>query len=607
MTPLSTPLPLDDRIDLICDRFEATWKANSPIGISELLKEFSTDERPRLLRELLAIEIERRFSRKETISKVDYLAVWSAYQSIVNAVFDETVDVWKKTTLPSHTNIRIQPVVANEEPRKDQDPPMKIGKYAIIEALDHGGQATVYRAIHPELRRDVVIKFCHFDRISNARLAGSMADEGRVLASLNHPNLAKVFDFDFLENRPYLVMEFVSGLNLSQYRKQRNPSTGQWIPIVRKIAEALDYVHQQGVVHLDIKPQNILIDQSDMPRLIDFGLSRAETAWSQSGPDSTTLCGTIQYMPPEQAQCDTEKVGPKSDIFSLGGVIYFLATGQPPIEGRDLQECIRKAQAGDWNRERLAECEVGIVEIIKRAMSNAPEDRYANAGELAAALKRLEVVSSLNKAAKWIMFAASFLVGLGAIGISQIGIQEAPSVATTGMNIRVWRDEAIYSLTDTAPVSTGDRIEVTSDIPAGQHVSLFLFDSDGKLTLIDSKPAANATFTYRFPQDPSHFEQIVGSSGTEFVFLCRRRDRAMSIDDLNNTGLFGDAWPTLPNASILQVRPVKVEYLQRDRGFGGGIETIDPQQQVFDQLDLVRKTLLQQGTGVEGIAFSHTE
>ena len=156
--------------------------------------------------------------------------------------------------------------------------PESIGRYRIVGELDSGGQALVYRAVHPTLPRDVAIKIAHDPSpIDRSLLKG----DAELLCELDHPNLVRVHDLDLHEGRPFVVMEFVRGRNLQQVAEQSLPSPYQAAAWVAEIARALDYVHRRGVVHQDIKPKNILIDESGRPRLIDFGVARWRHAWSE--------------------------------------------------------------------------------------------------------------------------------------------------------------------------------------------------------------------------------------------------------------------------------------------------------------------------------------
>src|SRR5262249_50915764 len=145
-----------------------------------------------------------------------------------------------------------------------------IGRYRIVGELDSGGQASVYRAVHPTLPRDLAIKIAHESRPIDHNL---MQGDAAILCELDHSNLVRVYDLDVHEGRPFVAMEFVRGRNLKQVAEQSHPSARQAAAWVAEIARALEYAHRRGVVHQDVKPQNILLDESGRPRLIDFGMA----------------------------------------------------------------------------------------------------------------------------------------------------------------------------------------------------------------------------------------------------------------------------------------------------------------------------------------------
>ena len=164
--------------------------------------------------------------------------------------------------------------------------PTEIGKYRIIECLGGGGQADIYRAVHPTLGKDVVLKLGLATSSADLPHDPRLIAEGRILAEIEHPNLARVYDLAFHDGRPFLVMEYLRGLNLAQYVQQNHLPPKAAAVLVAKIARAVGVVHRRGVLHLDIKPQNIVVDERGKPKLLDFGLARWETPWSDSVPSA---------------------------------------------------------------------------------------------------------------------------------------------------------------------------------------------------------------------------------------------------------------------------------------------------------------------------------
>jgi serine/threonine protein kinase len=269
--------------------------------------------------------------------------------------------------------------------------PESIGRYRVIGQVNSGGQALVYRAVHPTLPRDVVIKIAHVASPIDKSL---LRTDAEILCELDHPKLVRVYDLDLHEGRPFVAMEFVRGQNLQQLAEQSHPRAREAAALVAEIARALAYIHRRGVVHQDVKPSNILLDEACRPRLIDFGMARWRDAWSSGRRDPSG--GTLAFMAPEQARGKSQRVGATSDIFALGGVFYFLLTGQAPFGGATRKEQWRRARACDFDRAalrtrkraalRTRKVPRQIGRIILKAMSAEPEDRYASADKMADAL-----------------------------------------------------------------------------------------------------------------------------------------------------------------------------------------------------------------------------
>jgi serine/threonine protein kinase len=247
--------------------------------------------------------------------------------------------------------------------------PAAIGKYLVVGRLGKGGQAQVYRALHPELNRELVIKISGEPVQGGETERDLLVREGRVLADLEHPGLARVHDLGFHESRPFLVMEYVRGLTLAQHATGRKLSPRQASHVVAEVARALGVAHRRGVVHQDIKPSNILVDEAGKPRLIDFGLARLRGAWTGEAPQPSG--GTASFMAPEQARAEADRVGPQSDVFALGGVLYFLLTGRPPFSGFDWLAALERAGRCEFDRNAVRSPGVprGLQAICLKAMA----------------------------------------------------------------------------------------------------------------------------------------------------------------------------------------------------------------------------------------------
>ena len=163
--------------------------------------------------------------------------------------------------------------------RSDEPPlPAAIGKYLVVGRFPPTGQAEVFRVVHPQFQQERVLKLAKEPVGPDGR--SEIIEEGKILSELEHPHLVRVYDLDFLGDRPYLVMEYIRGRNLDQLASEGQISPRLAAALVAKVAGAAAFAHRRGVVHRDIKPKNILVDEAGEPRLIDFGMARLRTAWS---------------------------------------------------------------------------------------------------------------------------------------------------------------------------------------------------------------------------------------------------------------------------------------------------------------------------------------
>ncbi len=237
--------------------------------------------------------------------------------------------------------------------------PDAIGKYKVVGRIDGGGEADVYRVIHIKLGNDLVLKLSRQPVGTDDR--SGLIEEGRLLVDLEHPNLVRIYDLDFHQDRPFLVMEYVHGRNLEDYARDEPVTGRRAAELVAKLAAVMDVAHRRGITHCDIKPKNVLMDGRGEPRLIDFGMARLRHGWSDLR--HPTWGGTLAYMAPEQARLEIDRIGPRSDIFALGGVLYFLLTGLAPFSGKDQDEV--------WDRARRCDFEAGASRLRRPRASSS--------------------------------------------------------------------------------------------------------------------------------------------------------------------------------------------------------------------------------------------
>ena len=276
-----------------------------------------------------------------------------------------------------------------------------VGRYRVLASVGTGAMGEVYRAEDTSLGRVVALKTLPLDLVGTPDRRLRFQNEGRVMASLSHPNLVQVFDVGEYEGTPYLVQEFVEGETLENVLMSgpvAAPKAARWIV---QAAEGLAAVHDAGFLHRDIKPSNIMVDRQGRVRVLDFGLAKVQAVSSdgrKSAPSLTTdgfVVGTAQYMSPEQAS--GKGADARSDVFSLGAVFYELLSGRTPFEGEtavDVMYAILHLQVRPipgFESGVLA----GFAEVASTALAKAPEDRYPSMRDLAAELgfKRISVLT----------------------------------------------------------------------------------------------------------------------------------------------------------------------------------------------------------------------
>jgi len=266
--------------------------------------------------------------------------------------------------------------------------PAQVGRFLVQGVLGRGGFGVVYRATDPQLEREVAVK------VPQPGLVGSVGDRERFLreakaaARLNHPYIVPVYDAGEENGRYYIASAFVDGNPLADQIDGLRDEFTRIAQITRKLAEALQYAHEQGIVHRDVKPQNVLIDSAGNPRLLDFGLAKIEGSAHKLTQEAVVM-GTPAYMSPEQARGESSAIGPASDQYSLGALLYELLSGRTPFSGspqivifnvlNEVPEPPRKANA------RIPR---PLETICLKAMSKDPGQRYDSLGDMADDLDR---------------------------------------------------------------------------------------------------------------------------------------------------------------------------------------------------------------------------
>jgi len=270
--------------------------------------------------------------------------------------------------------------------------PERFGRYEIVSWIGAGAMGDVYRATDPQLERPVAVKVPKIEGRGEKRqeFTERFLREARTAAAVRHPHICPIYDTGEQDGTPYVVMAYVNGESLSDRmrRKGRYENPREAVALALDIAEALDEVHQHGIIHRDLKPGNILVDASGKALLTDFGLARSFVDDEHLTADGV-LVGTPAYMSPEQALDGGKSVGPASDLYGLGIVLYEMLTGKLPFTGGAISIVVHKAKQSAIISPLSfrPDLDPTLVAIVERAVQHEPDKRFADAGAFAAALK----------------------------------------------------------------------------------------------------------------------------------------------------------------------------------------------------------------------------
>ncbi len=286
-----------------------------------------------------------------------------------------------------------------------------VGDYEILNELGRGGMGVVYRARHTQLNREVALKMILAGAHASEIQVQRFLIEARAVARLQHPNIVQIFDIGHQDNLPYFSLEYVDGTGLAQKIRQETLSPEAAAKLVETLALAMQYAHDHGILHRDLKPANVLMTSTDVPKISDFGLAK-ELEDDDSGSTRTgTIMGTPSYMAPEQARGDVHALGPATDQYSLGAILYELLVGRPPFLGAKPVETILQVLKNEpvSPRQLQPKLPIDLETICLKALQKDPARRYANCREFAEDLRRFQrgetilarPVGNVERLARW--------------------------------------------------------------------------------------------------------------------------------------------------------------------------------------------------------------
>lgn len=267
---------------------------------------------------------------------------------------------------------------------------MNFGRYQIENEVGRGSMGVVYRGHDPQIDRTLALKVLRQDRVTSEAFVKRFLKEARAVGRLSHPNIVTVFDVGEDQGNIYIAMEFLEGESLQDVVEHRKLEVKEVVDLVIQVAETLDYAHQKGVVHRDIKPSNIILTPSGQIKITDFGIAHIDDPTATLHTMVGEIMGTPAYMSPQQVLGQT--TDGRTDLFSLGVILYELSTGRRPFggEGKTLATVFNEIVKTDPPEPSLVSEAVPkeISTIIMKCLAKAPEDRYQTGRELAEALRK---------------------------------------------------------------------------------------------------------------------------------------------------------------------------------------------------------------------------
>ncbi len=376
------------RIDQFCREFEESLRRGENRRIEDFLSQVGPEDTHLVLLRLLELEFEYRSKFSDVPQPEFYLKRFSNYAEIVKEAFDRHLDT--VATDPDGIAAKSTLSIAAADASNTVNTGPKVFKnYVLLKEIARGGMGVVFQAREQGLDRIVALKMILAGGMAAPEEIARFYTEARAAALLTHPHIVPIFEVGEHEGQHYYSMGFIEGESLAIRIRRGVFTSEEAAALMCTVTEAVAYAHSQGIIHRDLKPANILLDQTGVPKVTDFGL--AKRVEEDSGLTATgQILGTPSYMPPEQAVGNMASVGPAADVYSLGAVLYHLLTGRPPFQAASVAVTLSQVLEQEPIPPRTLDPSINrdVETICLKCLEKESSHRYESAAELAAEFKR---------------------------------------------------------------------------------------------------------------------------------------------------------------------------------------------------------------------------